>query len=145
MKSLPPPDSQSIEFNQSTVEIDLDHDEETILGFLELVSIHIPERLIMNYDFDECSSILALVEQYDCSKLHDQLCEQLYLNALFEKRSWELFSLGAARNDWAMGRQGLKGMCHDEVRQLLATTTFKALLQDLSPGMAARSLFGDTG
>lgn len=78
--------------------------------FLELVSIHIPERLIMNYDFDECLSILALVEQYDCSKLHDQLREQIYLTALFEKRSWELFSLGAARNDWAMGRQGLKGM-----------------------------------
>jgi hypothetical protein len=112
--------------------IHIDYDQATILQFVELVSIHNFEFIVINLDFAACRSLLPLLIQFDCRRLRYAIRQQLYASARGKGEPWELFKLGAQQDDWEMGRQGLKRMNQGQVTNLLESgSSFEAILATL--------------
>jgi hypothetical protein len=92
MKSLPTP---SVDQKKEEQQIDLRHDQTTVLRFLELISISYFAPLLPTYNFDTCVALMALTEQFDCVRIQPSIRHRLFETALEEKKFWELFKLGA--------------------------------------------------
>jgi hypothetical protein len=131
MKGLPLPAANQKKDEQ---QIDLRYDQATVLHFLELISISNFAPLLPTFDFTTCQSLLALTEQFDCVRIQPFIRHRLFVTASEEKKSWELFKLGATKDDWPMGRQGLRGMTHNVVSPLVNPNSgYFQLLVGLNP------------
>lgn len=129
MGSLPAPIAGQQKAEQL---IDLAYDQSTVLQFLELVSIHNVDLIVPTFDFASCCSLTALAEQFDCFRLSSSLQDQLFTVTYDEEQAWEIFKVGAKRNDWRIGRQALRGMYYNHVSALLGySTTFGEILDTL--------------
>jgi hypothetical protein len=129
MRNLPTSPASQQKSGQS---IHLDYDAKILLQFIELVSIHNFESIVINLGFRACRALLPLLIQLDCARLRHAVRQQLYKSASGKGEAWELFKFGAVRDDWEMGRQGLKRMSQDQVIHLLASCpTFIGILTTL--------------
>jgi hypothetical protein len=120
--------------NQQTGEqlIDLDHDHDIVLQFLELVSVHNIDLVVDTLDFAACQALHDICVKYDCERLEGSVRGQLYSSMFDESKAWELFKYGAERDNWEMGRQGLRGMDSSQVSQVMGSASdFRDVLEIL--------------